>query len=162
LHCLALIKWGFRFRCRLTAVGGGAGLHRVPHASLHLRPPLLCWRNAAPGQLTPLSLLLRTRFETVGCVILVISMQNYNATLCLGRVAEEADAALLFSNDDLLSLCARRAAPLTGSVARPADAAAAKANESPFPPRCPCTARKSPAIRMLRPIRPSAPRSAVL
>ena len=55
-----------------------------------------------------------------------LPLQHYNATLCLSRVIKEPAACLLFSNNDLLSLCAKRNAAKPGSTTvRPADAAAA-------------------------------------
>ena len=54
-----------------------------------------------------------------------LPLQHYNATLCLSRVNQETDACFLFSNNDLLSLCAKRNATKTGSTVRPADAALA-------------------------------------
>jgi hypothetical protein len=44
------------------------------------------------------------------------------------RVIKETDACILFSNNDLLSLCAKRNAGKSGSTVRPADAAAAVVN----------------------------------
>jgi hypothetical protein len=56
-----------------------------------------------------------------------LPLQHYNATLCLSRVLKEPAACLLFSNNNLLSLCAKRNAAKPGSTSavRPADAAAA-------------------------------------
>ncbi len=55
-----------------------------------------------------------------------LPLQHYNATLCLSRVIKEAAACLLFSNNDLLCLCAKRNASKPGcTTVRPADAAAA-------------------------------------
>lgn len=56
-----------------------------------------------------------------------LPLQHYNATLCLSRVIRETSACFLFSNNDLLALCAKQNAPKSGSgsAVRPADAAAA-------------------------------------
>ena len=54
-----------------------------------------------------------------------LPLQHYNATLCLSRVINEAEACIVFSNNDLLNLCAKRNATKSGSTVRPADAAAA-------------------------------------
>ena len=60
-----------------------------------------------------------------------LPLQNYNSILCLSRILAEADTSLLFSNDALLTTCARsiakRDASATGSRAAvtPAQCAAA-------------------------------------
>ncbi len=59
-----------------------------------------------------------------------LPLQHYNATLCWSRVIQETDACFLFSNNDLLSLCAKRNAVKSGTTVRPADAAAAVVNTS--------------------------------
>ena len=41
-------------------------------------------------------------------------LQYYNSTLCLSRIVEEADACLLFSNDDILSIMSKRLAKKIG------------------------------------------------
>ena len=59
-----------------------------------------------------------------------LPLQHYNATLCWSRVIQETDACFLFSNNDILSLCAKRHAGKAGTTVRPADAAAAHVSTS--------------------------------
>ncbi|EKX50064.1 hypothetical protein GUITHDRAFT_135732 [Guillardia theta CCMP2712] len=79
------------------------------------------------------SRLLEEIRDTFSCPLLSVSvlpfsvgelpLQYYNSTLCLSRIVEEADACLLFSNDDILSIMSKRLAKKIGSVVRPGDAA---------------------------------------